>query len=172
MIAIPFVEGWLMDETRDWGIAHGAKFFNLGSKEDAYYEAFGRWWTEPEGDLIIVEQDIVPPADWPPETCEYEWCACWYWISVVTGELRDRRKPTDSGTAVPFGYGLGCTRFSEALRDQHPDIGRRAGEPIVFGPEPDPDPPKHWSVMDARIAFALMRHSYVAHDHGEARHLR
>jgi hypothetical protein len=94
-----------------------------------------------------------------------QWCACWYHVYPTFSTGRDLTQP------VPFGMGLGCTRFSARLRREYPELADRAGEPLIFGPEPDPDPPRCWWVMDMRIGMHLMRSGHLPHDHGKAKHL-
>jgi hypothetical protein len=170
-IRIPFVEGMLRPETVKWGNACRAQFWELEPDDESYYRAFREWWLTAEvGDLIVVEQDIVPPVGAMESMmrCRHSaWCACWYYIYPVG---RDGRKDRSRG-ALPFGMGLGCTRFADSLRRAHPELADRAGEKLVFGPEPDPDPPRAWWVMDMRLTTQLLRMGHLPHDHGQARHL-
>jgi len=167
-IKIPYLEGMLAPETLLWALANNAELCPLEPGDESYYWAFREWWLDPEpGDLIIVEQDIVPPENvvFDFTTCPEHWCASWYELHPVTEDGRDYSQ------AIPFGWGLGCTRFSAVLRREYPELADRAGEPLVFGPEPDPDPPRVWWVLDMRVTMHVNRLGYLPHDHGQAQHV-
>lgn len=161
----------LKPETRQWGLHNGAQFWELEPDDESYYRAFRHWWLDPvRGDLLVVEQDVVPHPNALQSMfpCPHsQWCACWYYIYPTT--VNGRRD--SSRGALPFGMGLGCTRFGNGLRHDHPELADRAGEKLVFGPEPDPDPPRCWWVMDMRLTTHMMRLGHLPHDHGQARHL-
>jgi len=165
---VPYLEGKLRPETFEWALRHNAELCQLGPTDESYYWTFRGWWLDPEpGDLVIVEQDIVPPPDalYSFARCPSHWCACWYELYPTTEHGKDYSQ------TIPFGWGLGCTRFSEKLRREHPELADRAGELLVFGPEPDPDPPRVWWVMDMRLTMNISRLGHLPHDHGQARHL-
>lgn len=150
---VPYVDGRLKVETAKWAFANQGRPVPLSDRDDSYYEALVGWWEQP-GDLVIVEQDVVPAEGVVDEmlSCEFEWCSSPIWI--------------DQGHLL-YGWGLGCVKFSQDLRFRHSDLAVKAGQPGPF----DPEPPRAWWTLDVRLGALLARRGYLPHGHAESVHL-
>lgn len=149
MILIPHVRGMLQTATADWARAHDARTVELDPDDDHAYARLLVWgWAQP-GDLLVVEQDNVPPEPWPP-ACADEWCSAAY--------------PTDTALATEA---LGCVRFASTLKDRHPNLLQQVArmDDISGGT------PAHWRVLDVYIARTLRALGYRVCVHGTAQHL-
>ncbi|HEY3714380.1 MAG TPA: hypothetical protein VGL39_07635 [Jatrophihabitantaceae bacterium] len=111
---------------------------------EAYWRLLADEWTRP-GDLVVVEQDIAIHADVLPgfASCRQPWC----------------------GHPYPIGMqnwiGLGCTRFTSALKQAEPDLFEVVGRP-------DDDqllPARDWRHLDPLLSLELKSRGYVVHSH-------
>jgi hypothetical protein len=156
MIKVPYVPGHLNPRTYSWAVRHGAQLVRLRGTDDAYHAELCDWWAE-RGDLVIVEQDILPAPGIVAELeqCEQEWCVSSYPILTTEGE-------------IPWDWGLGCVKFSHALRSREPTGAIDAGEPGEY----DVEPAKCWWMLDVRLGCRLARVGALPHAHRGSLHLR
>jgi hypothetical protein len=156
MIRVPYVVGRLSLSTAIWASVHDdARMVELDGRDEAYHEALCEWWRS-DGDLVIVEQDVLP-ADGVVEemlVCPSEWCVSPYPIFSDEGE-------------ISWDWSLGCTKFSGQLRDSCPEAAELAG----LQGEHEVDPPRCWWMLDVRLACVLARVGALPHAHRASRHL-
>ncbi len=150
MIAVPYVAGLLKPETAEWASANGASLVELGGGDDSYWAWLRDAWRL-QADLMIVEEDILPPprAVERLADCPRPWCAFRYRVAANSVVLA-----------------LGCVRFRARLTTRHPRLVEEVGE--VTG---DGLPAKDWRRLDVRMDRALKALDYRPHDHGWAQHL-
>jgi hypothetical protein len=164
-VVVPFVADSLHPETREWAANSGAILYELSSSDAAYWEALTEWWQQP-GDLVIVEQDIVPHPDVVAEMlgCPSGWCSSPF---LVRAAPRMRLWITHDGVtsvrpplATPDRWltdGLGCVKFSAALRQEFPEAAVS-----VEGP---------WWRLDTHLSQLLRGYGLVPHLHEKSVHL-
>lgn len=148
---VPFVPGMLRTETYT-ALAEYAEFRPLAAgDETAYWRLLAAEWQRP-GDLTVVEQDIVPHPGVLDEmaACPREWCVSPY--LTANRQLCDR--------------GLGCTKFSAALKTRLPDTIQLAGQIATVGL-----PLRSWRRLDSNIAAVLGHAGVAPHQHPPSRHL-
>ena len=139
LILVPYVQGMLHEETvqaiTDSGYPYTLWPLNRDNPYD-YASLFAAWWTKP-GDLIIVEQDIVPPAGAIDAMvkCERPWCSHSYYCN----------------NPMP-AYGLGLCRFTWAIKQIHPTLGEQAARDFRGNARR-----MHWMNLNERI-IDLMNH--------------
>jgi hypothetical protein len=107
-VVIPFVQGRLADETRQWGERHRADFVDLTEDDHGYFKLITRLWREGR-QFVVVEEDIVPAlgqveAMW---ACDEQWCAGVHKLHADAPEV----------------WSLGLMRFSSALIERVPVAG-------------------------------------------------
>jgi hypothetical protein len=125
----------LYPETRAALEAEGieAEYIDLTGKPTAYHELLLRTWEEGRG-WINVEHDIVP---WPGALRLLWDCSCdWGGYAYSLGNA--------------YASYLGCTKFSDALVQAHPDAVRR-----IDGLKPDGTAPRYWGRLDTRLKQVL-----------------
>jgi hypothetical protein len=108
-ILVPFVDGMLRPETRDWAAAQEpyATCYQLErTHTGAYGELLLAHWGAGR-DLVVIEQDIVPPelAVERFAACPMPWCTHPY---LIQDTLHERV--------------LGCVRFSAKLQQAFPHL--------------------------------------------------
>lgn len=113
LILIPYTAGKLHDETVDAVRAAGYPYtlWPIDAQDVyAYGALFADFWAKP-GDLVIIEQDIVPPAGSITKLieCTYPWCSHYYYCN----------------NPVP-AYGLGMCRFTDTIKRRLPSLGEQA----------------------------------------------
>lgn len=149
-VVVPHVVGMLHARTGVWAVEHGARLVQLDG-DDGYWRLLADEWHRP-GDLVVVEQDIVPAPGVVADmlACPALWC---------TSPYRGHRGQRHADA-------LGCARFSAALKRTVPDLVARVGEVV------DPDAPaRHWCVLDVRLAALLRAAGHEPHEHAESEHL-
>jgi hypothetical protein len=150
-IVVPHIPGMLHPCTRDWATARHARLVALDPYDtEAYWRLLRDEGADP-GDLLIVEQDIVPAPGVTTAmlACPHPWCTSPY--PIASRQLHD---------------GLGCTKLSDSLKTQHPDLMDRLGE--VDG---DGLPAKDWRRLDVRLSKLLRGLGYEPHQHAPSEHL-
>lgn len=170
MVILPYVEGGLRPETRREVLAQApaAELIELPRNDPlAYAELLRRRWREP-GDLVVVEQDVVPPPGGIAAllSCPRPWCSFPGWIE-------DRYH---SGT-------LQLAKFSQLLRLRHPHVADYAlapsgwwrERPALRAGEVDPWPEDHpelWPTVvgyltaDSALRSRLARSGVLICEHG------
>jgi hypothetical protein len=150
-VKVPYLRGRLREQTARWAWEYGADLVELDSSDEAYWRALCQWWIEP-GDLVVVEQDIVPAEGVVDEMlgCEQPWCSSAYDIG-----------------GIEWGWGLGCAKFSYGLRARYMDLAVQAGDPYH-----DPEPKGAWWQLDTRLSYRLVQRGVLPHGHERSRHLR
>lgn len=155
MLVVPHTRGGLRFGTAQW-MARNAELeplpvFIQSEFLDAYWINLKDWWAQP-GDLVIVEQDMLPAPNVVQEMlkCDHDWCSSPYLI--------DKK--------LMINQGLGCVKFSERLRQAHPDMAEMAGEPSG-----EDEPHGVWWMLDNRLAHHLMKADYQVHEHEPSVHL-
>lgn len=146
-VCVPYVKGMLRSEThgrvfRSWPTA---RFVELPAKSPtAYAKLLVRLWAEP-GDLVVVEQDVVPPAGSIKKLlrCRSLWCTHAY-----------------EGRYCDLDDMLGLARFSAALKTAYP-FGMEAA---LFGGGGSHNWP-HWRSCDHRLAKWLRAQALTPHRH-------
>lgn len=113
MIVVPYARGYLNPATALWAdtVDHQVTFYELPATDGyAYADLLRRLWRE-RGDLVVVEHDVIPPADAIAHlvACRQPWCTHPHWVST---------KYVDDS--------LGLARFSSELRRAAPDLADRA----------------------------------------------
>lgn len=139
LVLVPYVHGMLHEETVAVIAASGYPYTLWPLNPDdpyAYGALFAEWWVKP-GDLIIVEQDIVPPPDSIDKMvrCEALWCSHQYHCNTDTP-----------------AYGLGLCKFADAAKRYHPTLGEQAARNYLGHARQ-----MHWHGLNERI-IALMAH--------------
>jgi hypothetical protein len=151
MIVVPYVAPMLRAETAIWARHAGATLIELPKGDnEAYWRLLAHHWTRP-GDLVVVEQDIVPAPGVVGDmlACDQLWCASPYW---VTGRwLID---------------GLGCTKFSSELKSAEPDLLTDVG--AIASPD---GPERAWWLLDDRLSRLLRSLDRQPHEHERSTHL-
>lgn len=147
---VPYVQGMLHDRTRHWMVEHQAAPAEV-SGDQGYWMLMATAWRDP-GDLMVVEQDIVPAAGVVDRmlVCPRPWCSSPYTI----------------GGRQVLTEGLGCTKFAARLKTRHPDLLEQVGRI-----EDDGVPARDWHRLDTRIAHALRGLGYAPHTHAQSEHL-
>ena len=157
MIRVPHIAGGLHPQTERWAFEHHAQLVQHEENDGhGYYDLLCAWWTELGlGDLVIVEQDKIPAPGVTDEmlACEFEWCSCPF--------------PLNDGSGLEFGWGLGCVKFAQSLRERLPDAMIQAGVPGPFDSEPANT---RWMV-DVRLGCVLARNGVLPHAHAPGLHL-
>ncbi len=156
VICIPFVPEKLYAQTFEWSKARPDVLPWPIRLDDwtAYWRMLSHAWQE-LGDLAVVEHDMLP-ADGVVEemlACPAPWCTSPYRASP------NRNEPD-------LIEGLGCTKFSEALKLRESDLMRVVGEIAEPGL-----PAKIWKRLDVRIARVLRTRKYAPHTHKRSTHL-
>lgn len=154
-ILIPYIKGMLHPGTEHWAkIYTNTELVELDAGDDtAYWRLLAMAWRE-SGDLVIVEQDIVPPLDGIESMarCPRRWCTCVYEIAHGTW--------LDSG--------LGCVKFSARAKHHYPALMDRVGYI-----DNDGSPAKDWHRLDTRVSLVMHQLDYLPHSrgHGKAQHM-
>jgi hypothetical protein len=154
IVVVPYVKDMLRGETADAVAAWGGRWcmYPLDPADPyAYGQLLAGLWGR-GGDLIIVEQDIVPAPGMIRDLlhCNGLWCSHWYHV----------------GNGV-YTTGLGLCKFSASLQQQLPEAGRYATVHPATGGGPVP-----WQGLDASIERVLSRRAVVQHIHeGKPTHL-
>ena len=109
MIVLPYVYGRLNANTTLWASneQHRVHTVELDAYNPfAYGQMLQSLWNR-HGDLIVVEQDVVPHDDAVTQFlgCQDPWCTCPYKVN-----------------GVMYGRVLGCTKYSAKLQDEHPNL--------------------------------------------------
>lgn len=109
LVVLPFVYGMLNNTTLLWASdeAHYVHTIELDAYNPyAYGQMLQSLWNR-HGDLIVVEQDVVPDKRAVTQflECGELWCACPYHVS---GKV--------------YGRVLGCTKYSAKLQAEHPNL--------------------------------------------------
>lgn len=101
---------------------------------------------------MVVEQDIVPAPGVVDDmlTCDRPWCTSPYWVA-------GKDWLTD---------GLGCVRFSAALKSTEPDLLTEVG--TITSPD---GPERAWWLLDERLSGRLRSLGYEPHEHDRSTHL-
>lgn len=118
-----------------------------GKSSYAYWDELAARWDRPEASLLVIEQHIVVHGEVLPqlEECPGDWCVFPFGVK------------SPDGTFGPLQYqGLGCTRFSAALRRAVPsaDIRPRAVRACPHCGAP------HWAFIDGPVGQALREAGY------------
>lgn len=143
----------------------------VGYSDTAYWEMMNTLWLE-GNDFIVVEQDIVPPADVIPSLD-----VCPYWFCVANYRYNSRNAHLYGGGSNPGWLGgLGCCRFSHKLMERYPGAIQRAGniERAYRGAHPA----RHWCALDGAIKDELWfwgiepcgEHPTAEHKHSQTSH--
>lgn len=153
-IIIPYVPGMLHPDTENWARGYeAAELHRLDPGDDAaYYTLMSELWQE-TGDLIIVEQDILPTPTTVERmlNCTATWCTAQYQIA--------------GGQWV--NNALGCVKFGEGLRQKWPGVMVRVGYLTEDGA-----PRYSWRRLDTRISQVLHELDLRPHwDHAPVEHL-
>jgi hypothetical protein len=133
----------------------GARVAWTGDAPGQYWRELAAAWDDPAGDLLVIEQDICPHREVIPqlETCPRPWC-----------EFRHSLRG-DPGTLTWLG--LGCDRFSAALRKAVPSSA-------ILARALADDCPAHgwaapgelrWDHIDGPVFRALEAAGYSCHEH-------
>jgi hypothetical protein len=137
----------------------------VGYSDTAYWELVNTLWHE-GNDVIIVEQDIVPPADVIPsfDVCHFWFCTAKYQYSTRNDHIY--------GGNEHKGWlgGLGCCRFSHRLMELYPNAIENAGnlERAYRGAHPA----RHWCALDGAIKDELwFRDVWPCGNHPESHHM-
>lgn len=148
---VPAVEGFLREETRAWVAVEGARVAWLERDAEAYWRFLRGEWLAEDGDLLVVEHDVVPApgVTGSMAACPRPWCSSPY--RIANGWLPD---------------GLGCVRLAGRLKERHPDLMERLGEMTGDGL-----PPKDWRRLDVRLSQLLKSLGYRPHLHKRSLHL-
>lgn len=147
LVVIPYVHGWLREETTEAVHAWGGSWCTRPIEDGdpyGYAKAFEQWWGYP-GDLVIVEHDIVPADGQIAEMlqCPEEWCSAAYSV----GEGRTTT-------------GLGLTKISARAKAYAPYGGENCAR----------DPRDHaryvdWTSLNESVERHLSRLGFVQHIH-------
>lgn len=135
---------WTLEQIREGYAVVDA--FLVGEQD--YDKALKDVWGK--GNLVVVEQDIVPTPEMIMNLfgCNEDWCIYEYEIRYMD----------DKNPAFTPQTGLGCTKFS--LNAQ-----RVAESEKWFGRG-------QWFNLDGRITGALVQAGYHPHVHGKVKHNR
>jgi hypothetical protein len=154
-VCVPFVPGMLRSETEravleQWPVAY---LFPIDPNSPSRYaRLLIELWREP-GDLVIVEQDVVPPEGSIRRLfeCDYAWCT----------------HPMYHGGERKIDL-LGLAKFSAGLKAMWPHAFEAALHHGVGGSHRP-----HWRSCDTLIARWLRIHKLEPHVHGpDAVHLK
>jgi hypothetical protein len=151
-VVVPYVPGLLHAQTEAFANARDdAHLHDVSGSDDAYFRLLAEEW-HMDGDLLIVEQDMVPAPGVVEEmlACRWPWCASPF-------EVANRQEITD---------GLGCTKFSAMLKALRPQLMRTVGEICDDGL-----PAKNWRRLDTRISRTLRAAGHRPHLHAVSTHL-
>lgn len=152
MIVIPYLAGMLHADTERWGAEHGAVLKRIRYGDDeGYWRLLSTLWKE-SGDLLIVEQDMLPSPHVTDRMarCRRPWCVSPFQV--------------DGGAWAQEA--LGCTKFAARLKSRHPDLMVELGESTAYG-----DAPKLWHRLDIRLALLMRELGYRPHIHKRSVHL-
>lgn len=147
LILVPHVEGMLRPETQAWakGLDATVALPLLDrTNTHAYGEMLYQHWAG-QRDLVIVEQDVVPP-DHAVErfnACSMPWCTHPYLIEDYVGDMV-----------------LGCTRFTARLQRQLPHLMWHAARNLGGLRQPTP-----WYSLNEQIIRYLQINRIPVHPH-------
>jgi hypothetical protein len=110
-----------------------ADYRYVGGLPTDYHDLVAALWRDGQG-FIIVEQDIVVynGALAQLEECPEPWCGCVYWLGTT------------------FDTWLGCTKFSDSLVKDHPEV-----MDVCAGLRENGMPRRDWARVDTRLAQVL-----------------
>lgn len=180
-VVVPYVVGRLHPETEQWANKFGAALHELSSDHDSYWKALVGWWNLP-GDLVVVEQDVVPAVDAVAQMveCPQLWCSSPYgvlgssrsrtWVTydgITSVRHRPPRVLTSQPAVLRITDGLGCVKFSDRFKRSFPDSMVQAGEP-----RGDRRPHGYWGVTDTRLSKILRANGQAPHLHERSIHRR
>ncbi len=154
LVMVPYVEGMLHEETVEAVRASGypSTLWPIDRADPYQYGGlFAHWWAL-SGDLVIVEQDIVPPPDAIKKMveCEHVWCSHNY----------------SCDNPVP-AYGLGLCKFQHGIRMITPTLGEQAARNYRGVARQMP-----WAQLNERIITLMNHWGIKVHLHEpEATHL-
>lgn len=153
-IVVPYVPGKLHPDTENWAKGYEcAELTELDPADDAaYFKLISELWQQP-GELIIVEQDMLPTRTTVERmlNCTATWCTATYQIN--------------GGTWI--NNGLGVVKFGAGLRKKWPGLMVRVGYITDDG-----SPQYSWRRLDTRIALTLYQMDLRPHwDHAAVEHL-
>jgi hypothetical protein len=178
LIVVPYTPEKLYPETAQWAVDNNARMYDVSSSPDAYYKALCKWWAE-DGDLLIVEHDILPADGVVDEmlACLQPWCSSPYQLAHVSSALYSTidgvtselfsQKIVDHCLAGNKSYdtdALGCTKFSAELKAELPDLVIESGTLAGWTPYV-------WWLNDVRISGLLRRAVMTPHLHAPSTHL-
>lgn len=153
LTVVPYVPGMLHPATERWAREHDARLVEIQPDDtEGYWRLLVAEWAQP-GDLVIVEQDILPAPGVVAEmvACRRPWCTSPYPITIHGHLVRTS---------------LGCVKFAARLKIRHPDLMRRLGEVADTGL-----PARDWRRLDVRLGPLLEQLRYRAHAHRRSNHL-
>lgn len=146
-VALPYVDGMLWRAVQGACEAQAQRVLAFRIDPDdvgGYARLFCDWWSAPV-DLLVVEQDVIPPPHslWAMHRCRYWWCTVPYRVG-----------------ADPAAGLLGCARFALSMRRRWPTLARRALYSGYWGDGWAP-----WSLVDTELAGRLRRAGVSPHVH-------
>lgn len=147
LILIPYTQGKLHEETVEAARASGFPYtlWPINAQDVfAYGALFADWWVKP-GDLVIIEQDIVPPAGSITALidCTMPWCSHEYHCN----------------NPVP-AYGLGLCKFTDTVKRRLPSLGEQAARDYQGRARK-----MHYRNLNERIIDLMHHWSISAHIH-------
>jgi hypothetical protein len=151
-ILLPYVPGMLNPKTAEWASMYNVTYAELNPNDDeAYFRLLAEHWRQP-GNLVVVEQDILPRPGVVEQLayCRYAWCCSAY--AVAQGSM--------------LNVGLGLASFSARMKRHWPGLMDRVGYI-----DDDGAPVKTWRRLDTRVSRVLHELGYRPHVHGTADHL-
>ena len=113
-----------------------AEYVDVSGSPTAYHELLAGLWREGQA-FTVIEHDVVvrPGAIAELDRCPERWCCAVYRSAVG-----------------PLIGGLGCTRFSGQLLQEHPAVFR-----TIDHLPPDGTPRHYWGRLDTRLKIVLMQ---------------
>lgn len=178
-IVVPYTPAKLHPETAQWAASNNARMYDVSSDSTRYYRALCEWWAE-DGDLLIVEHDMLP-ADGVVEemlNCSEPWCSSPYQLRIIAApglyltmdgitsetfsqKMLDHHR---SGGDLYCTDALGCTKFSAELKARLPELVVESGTVSDWEPYA-------WRFNDVRISGLLRRDGVTPHLHASSAHL-
>lgn len=145
MIAVPYVQGMLRQETSD-SLPAEAYLYRVERQDDYFWLLDALW--RARKDFLVWEQDIVatPEDIQMMQECPHYWCAAPY---MVAREVQPC---------------LGFTRFRSELQEAFTDLFLKVEE------DDGDQPPRCWWRLDVRIKQELEKEGFKMHIHGEVSH--
>lgn len=153
-ILVPYIPGMLHVETVQHVLVSGreATFVDLDPADPcAYARLIDLWWNRGT-DLVVIEQDMVPPYG-----CMGQMAGCPLSVCTFRYDCGGRTK----------AHGLGTIRFRAQLQARYPSLAAQAGGATagrVFS--------THWRALNERLLDLCARFGAPAHIHSpDAGHL-